>query len=91
MRGNLKRYSQLHPPEYMLENITNKYIALFRAKNDWLADPQDVEFLKARLQEPLIQDYEVPFERWNHIDFIWGMQAGQFVNEPVLALLKKYA
>lgn len=87
---NLERYGEIAPPEYEIESITNEHIALFSSRNDWLADSADVQLLKSRLKVPLLQDYIVPFEKWNHIDFIWGEQAAQYVNEPLIKLLDKF-
>ena len=47
---NRIRYGQDEPPEYPLENITNKYMALFTAANDWMADPKDVDILRSKLK-----------------------------------------
>jgi len=52
-KGNLMRYRRPTPPEYPLEHITNKNIALFWSLNDGLADPHDVEILKKRLKGEL--------------------------------------
>lgn len=68
---NRIKYNSDKPPEYKLKKITNKYIALFSAQNDWLADPDDVQALRDALCVDLIEDYVVPFKEWNHLDFIW--------------------
>lgn len=87
--GNLRRYKQLHPPKYQLENITNKDIAVFSAANDWLASPGNVDRIRKGLKVKLMDDYVVP-RRWNHIDFLLGLEAGKYVNERLIAILEKY-
>lgn len=47
---NIKRYGTETPPEYHLEKITNKYIALMSSQNDWLSDPDDVIALRKKLR-----------------------------------------
>lgn len=46
---NERQYGQTVPPEYPLANITSPNIALFRGKNDALADVSDVNHLVSRL------------------------------------------
>ena len=47
---NIRRYGNETPPEYHLEKITSKYIALMSGLNDWLSDPNDVIALKSKLR-----------------------------------------
>ncbi|KAI1289711.1 Gastric triacylglycerol lipase [Halotydeus destructor] len=87
--ANMAAYGQPLPPEYPLENITNKHIAIFSSKSDWFCDPEDVKLLRSRLAVDLYEDYEIPDERWNHLDFLWGKELGKLVNVKVLDILKK--
>ena len=48
--GNLKKYKRPTPPEYPLEHISCKSIALFYSLQDKYADPEDVQILKNRLK-----------------------------------------
>ena len=89
--GNLMKYGQEEPPEYMLEKITNRYIAFMSGANDWLADLKDVQLLKQRLKVPLVYDYIVENTSWNHLDFIWGLDAGKLINSKICKLLAAYA
>ncbi|KAI1281863.1 Lysosomal acid lipase/cholesteryl ester hydrolase [Halotydeus destructor] len=89
--GNMHKYGRQAPPEYDLTKIQNKFIALFSASNDWMADPRDVQSLRDNLRVDLIGDYVVPYASWNHLDFVMGRQTGKYVNGPVLDLLRKYA
>lgn len=88
-KGNLKRYKQLIAPGYVVEKITNKYIALFNSVNDAFADLTDVGWLRARLQVKLFANVYVSKVLWNHLDFIWGLTAGNEINRIVLDLLDK--
>ncbi|XP_068679321.1 lysosomal acid lipase/cholesteryl ester hydrolase-like isoform X2 [Montipora foliosa] len=61
---------QRDPPTYNLQEV-DLPVALYSGSNDWLADPIDVAYLASQL--PNMSHEEIP--GWNHVDFIWGMQA----------------
>lgn len=88
---NYVKYGQSKPPEYQLERISNQFIALIAAKNDWLASPKDVQLLRSRLRVAPIYDTEVEHPNWNHADFIIGKDSGKYVNTSVLKLLDRFA
>jgi lysosomal acid lipase/cholesteryl ester hydrolase len=90
-RENMLAYGTIKPPLYPVWKINNPYIALHYSQNDLLATPEDVAVLKRYLTEkPLIDDYIVPHDKWNHLDFIWGKDAGIYVNSRVEKLLNQY-
>lgn len=35
-------------------------------------------------------EYRIPDPLWSHMDFLFGRQAGRFVNGPILGILKRY-
>lgn len=47
---NKKRYGRPDPPDYPLEHIDTRHVALFSSLNDGLADPRDVQILRNRLK-----------------------------------------
>ena len=63
-------------------------IVLYYAQNDWLADPKDVGLLIKDLPN-LVNSVEIP--GWEHLDFIWGLDAAKLVYEPSISYLRKYA
>uniref|UniRef100_A0A1B0CJ10 Putative triglyceride lipase-cholesterol esterase n=1 Tax=Lutzomyia longipalpis TaxID=7200 RepID=A0A1B0CJ10_LUTLO len=85
---NEKRYGQHSPPRYNLTNISTP-VALIYATNDWLAGPQDVELLHKRLPNS-IGMFKVPFETFNHLDFMWGLDVKRLVYIDMLKLMEKY-
>lgn len=86
---NLKRYGSEEPPLYNLDNI-NVPIALFYATNDWLAGPTDVALLFDRLFKTSVGMFRVPFDHFNHVDFMWGVDAPKLVYKPVIDLMARY-
>jgi len=71
--GNNERYGQDHPPEFSVEAMKVP-VASYWSQNDWLAQPQDVLRYLTKLPNNYAT-YEVPFELWNHLDYLWGIDA----------------
>ena len=89
-KKNLEVYGRETPPEFVIEDITNPNIAMIAGVNDFLATPADVDILRSRLRVKLLMDYVVPYEKWSHLDFIWGIGASKYVNQPVIQMLGKF-
>ncbi|XP_013195496.1 lipase 3-like [Amyelois transitella] len=85
--GNLKQYGSVIPPEYPVHKITLP-IALLSAENDWLASDSDVTNLYVHLANP-IEHYIVPLKEFNHIDFLWAVDAQKLVYTKLLELLEE--
>ena len=86
---NVVRYGMSEPPAYNVSLITHPKISLLWGGNDALADPRDVQHLKDSLTVTLADDYRVPCETWNHIDFLWAKETGLLVNTKVLEILSR--
>ncbi len=75
-------------PAYNVSTITVP-MALFTGGNDWLADPEDIADLLPKLQSTgKVIDHK-HIEYYNHIDFIWGMDAAVKVYTSVIQLADK--
>jgi len=61
-------------------------VALFWSENDWLADPKDVEYILNNLPNVVV-NYKVPLPEFNHVDFIWAIDAKTLVFDKILSLL----
>jgi lysosomal acid lipase/cholesteryl ester hydrolase len=84
-KGNLQKYGSESPPEYDLTKV-NVPTYLFWGVNDWLADPTDVGLLVEKLN-PAILKGNTGLADFNHMDFIWGMNAPAEVYSKIIALM----
>ncbi|KOB72805.1 Acid lipase-2 [Operophtera brumata] len=85
--GNFKLYGTINPPKYPVHEITLP-IALFSSDNDLLASDIDVTNLYIQLANP-IEHYVVPFKEFNHMDFLWAIDAPTLVYDKLLQLLEE--
>lgn len=87
---NMRRYGTNEPPTYNLQNITAP-IALFYAQNDWLAGYQDVKKLYSALPAHSSKMlYKVPFDNFNHVDFLWGIDAPELVYKKIFEIMEQF-
>lgn len=83
-KENVKHYNQSEPPQYDIRKVTVP-TALYWAKNDWLADPVDIQFIRKNLPN-IIDDYEIM--DWNHLDFVWAVNAKEYLYNRIIDLIK---
>lgn len=82
---NIEKYGSLQPPQYDLSKITLN-ITLFWAENDLLSSARDVNKLYDRLPKYTTK-YLVPFPKFNHLDYLWAVDADTLLNDKILELL----
>nr|XP_022911984.1 lipase 3-like [Onthophagus taurus] len=85
---NLIKYGSVSPPSYNLNKITAP-VAMIYSKNDWLAATVDVERLAKELPN-MVYKYLIPFEKFNHLDFLWAVDIIPLAYNYVFDLLKQY-
>lgn len=78
-------FFQSTPPEYNLRNIKTR-IALFSGTADWLTVPVDVNHTANELKD--IVDHTV-IDGWEHLDFIWALNAPTKCYNYILNLFKQ--
>ncbi|XP_033173013.1 lipase 3 [Drosophila mauritiana] len=83
---NFLHYGSLSPPPYELEKVKAK-VAIYSAKNDWLAPPEDVDMLFNRLPN-VVEKYLVPNENFNHFDLVWGRDAKRILWYRMLRVMQ---
>lgn len=84
---NQKVYGSDTPPEYDLSKVTLP-ISLFWSQNDLLSSEKDVKMLYERLPSTT-EMYMVPYPEFNHLDYLWAIDAPSLINEKVLDSLEK--
>ncbi|XP_045882238.1 gastric triacylglycerol lipase isoform X1 [Meles meles] len=80
---NMLHFHQPTPPYY---NLTDMHvpIAVWNGGNDLLADPRDVDHLLSKLPN-LIYHRKIP--PYNHLDFIWAMDAPQVLYNEIVSMM----
>ncbi|KAJ7333608.1 hypothetical protein OS493_017151 [Desmophyllum pertusum] len=77
---NKEHYGNATVPKYNASAI-NVPVALYWGGNDWLADPDDVKILMQKLTNKWYDKY---IEVWEHLDFIWGLDAAPLVYDDII-------
>lgn len=85
--GNINHYGTAEPPEYDLSKV-NVPTYLYWGVNDWLADPTDVGLLVSKLN-PEIVKANIGYPDFNHMDFIWGMNAPKEVYQKIIDVMNE--
>lgn len=85
---NLHHYQSLYPPEYDLEKITAP-IYLIYSLNDWMSSEIDVNRLYKKLAN-CRGKFVVADKNFNHLDFLYGIDAPELVYSKVIGLASKY-
>jgi len=85
---NMQHHGSATPPQYDLNKVNTK-IALFWGDNDWLAAAADL--IKIIMKVPtIVENYEVPWPEWNHLDFLYAIDIDQYINIPLLNVLREH-
>ena len=85
-KANMLNYNQTTPPAYDLKQVRVP-VALYWAQNDWLADPVDIQYLRQNLPN-VVDDYGVG--DWDHLDFIWAVNANRDIYDRMIKLMQKF-
>ncbi|XP_023019284.2 lipase 3 isoform X1 [Leptinotarsa decemlineata] len=87
-KENIKKYGTKTPSSYDFRKITFP-VALIFGRNDMIVTKEDVKIV-SRLLPNVIADYEVPDDRFGHLDFVMAKNVDVVLNRKVIKLLKKY-
>lgn len=84
--ANMKAYGSYEPPEYDPGRI-NIPTYLYWGDVDDLGDPDDVKILENRMNSSIRGSFM--FRDVNHLEFVWGLNAPQFVYPKLIRTLKE--
>ena len=82
---SLSPSTQPHPPPYNVTDLTVK-TALFTGGQDWLADPTDVANLIPKIKD--VTFYHKNISYYDHLDFIWGLDAATQVYSEIVTQIR---
>ncbi|KAH8354919.1 hypothetical protein KR093_001140 [Drosophila rubida] len=81
---NKKEYGNKNPPNYNVEGIEVP-VYLYYSDNDYFASLIDVDTLRYTMNpNSLKRAYRMPEEKWNHLDFLWGLNVKEILYDKVL-------
>ncbi|XP_016972366.1 lipase 3 [Drosophila rhopaloa] len=81
---NKKEYSSKTPPEYDVEGIEVPTY-LYYSDNDYFASLIDVDRLRYTMNPSALKSaYRLPEEKFNHIDFLWGLNIKEILYDRVI-------
>jgi len=89
-KKNQQHYGSSKPPEYDF-TLVNAPVYLYWSDADWLGDAKDIEeYLLPNLPPKyLVQNNHIA--DFNHLDFIWGLNAAKMIYQPMIDICKQDA
>lgn len=85
--SNMAIYGSTAPPDYKLKNVAARVI-LHYSDNDWLSAVSDVERLHAALPDSQLN--HISDRRFEHMDFVWGIDTRSILYKPIVDSMKLY-
>jgi lysosomal acid lipase/cholesteryl ester hydrolase len=84
-KANRDKYGSDQAPIYDVKKMEVP-VSIYYGGNDWLASPSDVLYAISQFKN--VAD-TVFLPDFNHMDFAWGIKAGELVFQPIVQSIKK--
>lgn len=81
-------YGSFKPPAYNLSAIHTP-IFLHYADNDWLSTPRDVDRLSREIKS-VFGKYRVPLAKFNHLDFVFAIDAKKLIYDRLINIMAQF-
>lgn len=85
---NRKVYGKLSPPKYNLKKVSAP-MYIFYSRNDWMSSYKDVTKLVKEVPN-LKGKFLVTDKKFNHLDYIFGIDAAKIVYSRVISLMRRH-
>uniref|UniRef100_A0A8D0C1X4 Lipase n=1 Tax=Salvator merianae TaxID=96440 RepID=A0A8D0C1X4_SALMN len=82
---NMIHWKQFQPPEYNIMDM-NVSTAIWSGGQDWLSDPTDVAELIPKVKNLYCHKH---LDDWNHLDFVFGLDAVDRMYNEIINTLKE--
>ncbi|KAL8187087.1 UNVERIFIED_CONTAM: hypothetical protein K2H54_032778 [Gekko kuhli] len=82
---NMEKYNQTTPPVYKIEDIKIP-IELWTGGNDLFVHSKDAALLHSKISN-IVDEHHIP--EWQHLDFIWGLDATERMYMKIIEKMKR--
>lgn len=83
-KDNTRHYGQPEAPGYDISGLTVRTV-LVSGGEDTLADPQDELWLISQIGAAIVKVISIDY--YNHLDFLWGLDAPEKLYYPIIKML----
>ncbi|XP_049825351.1 lipase 3 [Aethina tumida] len=84
---NKEKYNSTTPQSYNISQVTHPVLLLYGTGDNFVKQ-EDISYLAKKL--PNAVEVQVPYKNFNHMDFMWGIDANKLLYERLLILMNKY-
>ncbi|VDM36046.1 unnamed protein product [Hydatigera taeniaeformis] len=86
---NMVKYNQTVPPPYGLDTV-GVPVTVYWGGQDWLAPPRDIGRILVELsRNRSSQIRDVYLSDYNHLDFVWGLDAAPRIYNDIITFFRR--
>ncbi|EUB57474.1 Lipase member M [Echinococcus granulosus] len=87
---NMVKYNRTTPPPYGLDAV-GLPVTVYWSGQDWLAPPRDISRILTELsrgRDAQMRDVYLP--DYNHLDFVWGVDAASYIYRDIIHFFRQH-